>query len=268
MFRILILDHPKAHLESLWQELQEWPDLSIAYLQSYLHAIQLIELSPPDLIIAAFDCDQANGFEIIGDLKKRLGEIPELMFYLPKGCKQRREILEFLDLGLYSIQEDIRRVFRMVRDRVDRKKKAIPHDGLSFSEVSPQILLAMTSALDVVIQILDKQGPCGEIMVSKGGIWSARDKSGEGPLAFLRLLDQGVTATCALIQKEAMGPYGFDAEPTKNVQELIEGGIDSILRKDLKKAADLFGKAKELAPNNPLVIANIQRLQNLGIIPV
>ncbi len=267
MFRILILDHPKAHLESLRQELQEWPELSIAYLKSYIHAIQLLELSPPDLIIAAFDCDQANGFEIIWDLKRRLGEVPELMFYLPEGCRQRREILEFLDLGLYSIQEDVRRVFRMVRDRVDRKMRAIPHDGLSFSEVGPQVLLAMTSGLDVAVQILDRQGPCGEIMISKGGIWAARDKKGNGVEAFLRLLDKGTTATCGLIQKEFMGPHDFDEEPEESVRELIEGGVEAILRKELQEAAKFFAKAKELSPSNPLVLANLQRLQAMGISP-
>jgi CheY-like chemotaxis protein len=268
MFRILILDHPKGLLSPLDQELRDWPDLSIAYLQSYVQAIHLIELSPPDLIIAAFACEQANGFEIIWELKRRLGEIPELMFYLPKGCQQRREILEFLDLGLYSVQEDIQRVFRMVRDRVDRKKQAIPHEGLSFSEVGPQILLAMTSGLEVVVQVLDSDGPRGEILVSKGGIWSAQDAKGKGPEAFLRLLDQGVSATCALIDKELMGPYEFDKEPDENLQELIDNGIESILRKDLKKAAEIFLKAEGIAPSNPLIHSNIQRLQALGFIPL
>ncbi len=246
------------------------PHISILYIQSYLQAIQVIEMSPPDLIISAFSSERTNGFEFIWDLKRRLGELPELIFFLPKGCPQRREILEFLDLGLYSAEENPRRILRMIEDRVERKKKAIPHEGLSFSELSPQLLLAMTSGFEIMVQVLDEQGPCGEIMVSKGGIWSARDAQGEGVEAFFRLLDRGVTATCAPINKEIMGPYQFQSEAeeetTEEVKELIEEGIEAILRKDLNQAAMLFKKAKKRSPENPLIIANLQRLQKLGIL--
>ncbi len=268
MFRILILDNHTEQLEPLSKELENWPGLSIAYLQSYIHAIDLIELSPPDLLISAFECERVNAFEFIWEMKRRFGEVPETLFYLPEGCHLGGEIFKTLDLDLCFIQEDRDKVFQMIQNRMDRKKRALPPEGFSFSRVEPQILLAMASGLDVQVQIHGPEGPQGEILVSQGGIWSARDAEGSGPEAFLRLLDRGEIAACSLIDKELMGPYGFEQEEDEDAQELIDRGIDAILSKELEEAATLFLRAEKLAPDNPLVKANLDRLQSMGILPM
>lgn len=49
------------------------------------------------------------------------------------------------------------------------------------------------------------------------------------------------------------------------LDQLLDAGLDAMLRRDLDDAWRLFSAANRLAPNNPTIIANLKRLQALGV---
>lgn len=129
-----------------------------------------------------------------------------------------------------------------------------------------------------------KERQClGEILIRDGQLWSARDDEGEGEDALRRMLaaddahavahplgestqTRSINRPWELVLLEAASAQDESRHrvPEPSVADYLKQASAAVLSGDLQKAADCFGAAIALAPDDGVIRHNVERLRRLG----
>ncbi len=155
-------------------------------------ALKLIDASAPDLVISDIDMPERSGLELLGELGRRDLNIP-IIFVSGYLNAYRSQIPHHASVEVLEKPVPIEELRAVVRRRLG-------DDGAS--EVSPfgvpdYLQLACMGRHSVLIEVERDGNVVGEIVISSGDIWSAKDELGSGLDALGRLtFSEGALVKC------------------------------------------------------------------------
>lgn len=285
----LLLIEDEAMLRSnLARGLSKIPDATVHDAGSLEEALPLLDLFPPDLIVSDIDLPRRTGIEILGELAARRLRVPVIFvtgFVRAYGAQiPRHEDVDVLEKPIAL--EDLRAA-------VERRLR--PHDPDRPSApfgVPDYMQLAGMGRHSVIIETHVGGRLRGCVTVVRGEAWSARDDRGVGAEALRRIAfeAEGIVSCRSLVgppgDRDLDGSWEWvlleaardldegdvrspEPEPARApeadpFEEAFDEGIVALLRKDLGAAAAAFAVARAFRPDDPKVLANLDRLAQLG----
>ncbi len=291
----LLLIEDEAMLRSnVARSLSRLPDMTVMDAGSLEEALPLLDRQRPDIIVSDIDLPRRTGIEVLGELAARKLHIPIVFVtgYLRAYGAQipRHEGIEVLEKPL-SI-EDLRAT---IERRIGLKESLRPPAPFG---VPDYMQLAGMGRHSVIIDVSVDGLRVGTVVMVRGDAWAANDAEGGGSEALRRLafLPGGVVS-CRSLAGEP-GPRNLDGSwewvlleaarsedergetPTQQVPQSVmtpdelakhaferawDEGIGALLRKDYAAAMSAFFAAREFAPDDAKVRANIERLTQMGV---
>ncbi|MCA8970086.1 MAG: hypothetical protein KDC95_09895 [Planctomycetes bacterium] len=204
MFRILVVDDDEQHLRCLRHGLLLLPNIAVVACHDFDFAIQVAEMSMPNMILTAIDIQGRSAMEMIGWFQKlNVDPMPDVVFMANPPNDLLANVHDITDTGI--LVKPVR--LADLRDAVSRARgsnwRATREHSLS--NASGLVRIAMLSGHCVRIVIKLNGSNIGEIVVRDGGVWAAHDTFGVGNDAFCRLLRQPTIAACEPIGTDDCG---------------------------------------------------------------
>lgn len=302
MARILLIEDEAVLRSNIARALGRLPGMEVFDAGSVDEAISLFARGKPDLVVSDIDLPRRTGIEILGELGSRGLHVPVIFVtgYLRAYASQipRHANIEILEKPL-SIDE--------LRATVERHLKSASRSSSELAPfgVADYMQLAGMGRHSVSIDLEVDGRRVGTVCMVNGEAWSATDERGEGPDALRRLafLEDAVV-TCRTLVGDA-GPRTLDgrwewvlmeaariedenhrleSDPASGLppatcaespqeraarafERAWDEGVEALLRKDYPTALDAFLRAREFAPEDTKVAANLRRLAQLGYAP-
>lgn len=301
MARILLIEDEAVLRSNIARALGRLPGMEVLDAGSVDEAIALLARGKPDLVVSDIDLPRRTGIEMLGELGSRGLHVPIVFVtgYLRAYASQipRHANIEVLEKPL-AIDELRAVVERHLRSSARSSSELAPFG------VADYMQLAGMGRHSVLIELATDDRRVGTVCMVNGEAWSAEDERGTGPDALRRLafLDDAVV-TCRTLVGDA-GPRTLDGRwewvlmeaarledeshrlesdpapglpppPMETAAERAaraferawDEGIEALLRKDYGKALEAFLRAREFAPEDTKVAANLRRLAQLGYVP-
>ncbi len=293
MKRIMIIEDEYFLLDSMVKYLSQLENVRVTGCISMREARDYLERHQPDLIFSDINLPDGSGLELINALANGARCIP-LVFVSAYISDYRAHIPPNSNIMVLEKPISLKRL-----REIAKAKLLGPSEEYHF-KLSDYLQIAAMGGHTVRLDVADR----GEITMVGGKLWSARDKQGEGPGAFSRLVKESEfmetiqNISCRRIREEDIDDRNLegDAEgmllqavweeeeavrrrgPAQVVDEaqaascesfsdLLERGVEQLLIKDYPAALATFMAAHRLDPKHKTVNANLERLGALGFAP-
>ncbi len=297
---MLVIEDEEVLRRSMVRGLAKLAGAEVAEAGSLESALQAIDLRVPDIVVSDIDLPRRSGLELLGELGRRGVSIP-VVFVSGYLRAYRSQIPAHANVEVFEKPVSL----EDLRDLIVRKTGRASSAGeVAPFSVADYLQLAAMGRHSVLVEVECEGRMVGEVAVWDGQTWSATDDEGEGtdalrrlafaPNAFVKcrtLLAQPAERNlggnwefllleAARMEDESSDPIGelsfgegsFEPEPEPErspteiaFTELWDVGVDALLRKDYSAAMRAFVSARDLQPEDPKVVANIQRLEAMGI---
>jgi CheY-like chemotaxis protein len=292
MALVLIVEDEPTLRGSMARGLSRLPGVEIVEAGTLGAALKLIDATPPRLVLSDIDLPDRSGIEILGELGKRGLRVPVVFIsaYLKAYGPQ---IPPHADVDVRDKPVSLEELRKLVLERLGQQRgetEAAPFTAADYLQ------LACLGQRSVVIEVGTEGGRgSGRILVRGGEVWSAEDADGSGEAAFRRLVLVPGAVRCQTLKGEAgeRNVHGGweallldaareedeqrrtgreperEAEPPADAAQVAfdvawERGVAALLAKDYAQALNAFMEARRLRPGDGRVIANLERLRQMG----
>jgi CheY-like chemotaxis protein len=224
---LLIEDEPVLR-GSMARGLGKMPSLTVVEAGNLPQALDLIDGSPPDVIVSDIDLPGRTGLELIGELHRRGLSIPIL--YVSAYLKAyRSQIPPNANVEVVEKPVPLEQLRDWISERVKATGQRAPFCAADY------VQLAGMGRNTVEILVTTREGP-GRILVVKGEVWSAKDPRGKGVAAFKR---------CAFHREGLVECRALEGDPGPRD---IEAGAEALLIDAARELDEQNGRAPAAAP--------------------
>lgn len=293
MPRILLLEDEDGLRASLARGLSHEAGWTVVDGPDLDTGLQLLDAQVPDVIISDIDMPGRIGLEILGELGKRGLKIPVIFLtaymkaFSAQVPKHRQVDMREKPISLDDLRSLVREKLAPAADTT----APAPFSAADYLQ------LACMGSHSVTISLHRREVLCGEINVVRGEIWSAKEDKTLGKEAFTRLVfDQSLHAECRTLVGEPP-PRNLQGrweamllDAARERDEAVERGelpsvaqapattpdegafatlweraLDAMLSRNHEEALKAFLAANKIRPGDPKVLANIRRLEDMGV---
>ncbi|MCK6571663.1 response regulator [Myxococcota bacterium] len=182
---VLVVEDEPVLRASMVRGLARMPGIEVVDGATLAEATRLVEAYRPALIISDLSLPDGTGEALIGLLDRLRLRVPIVFVTAYLGTFQPRIPLSS-DLEIHEKPVPLDRLRQIVEQRLRVATTASSEDDAPFSLVD-YLQIACIGAHSVELTLELSGRPAGAVVVHKGELWSARDGSGTGEVAFRRL---------------------------------------------------------------------------------
>jgi DNA-binding NtrC family response regulator len=289
---IVVEDQPVLRA-SMVRGLSKLPGVEIVDAGTVSDARALVGALDASLLISDLDLPDGSGLELPAEME-RLGKRCPIVFVTAFAGRYRGQIPARPDIEVHEKPLNISRLRALVTAHLGRPEAAAVSSPFS---VADYVQLAAMGRRSVQLEVRRGKSACGAIIIKAGEIWTASDGSGDGFPAFCRLaFAPNVTIACYAVTEElgertihgttentlleaarlldegcirpeeeiTLPPSSHERLPALSFDELYDRGVDALLAKDYRAAFLAFLDANRMRPEDRRVLANLQRLRDMG----
>jgi DNA-binding response OmpR family regulator len=206
MSRLLIIEDELMLRSSMVRGITKIPSLEIDDVMTVQEALDVIDASPPDLIISDIDLPDRSGLELLGELGKRGLSVP-VIYVTAYLMAYGSQIPPHANVQVLEKPVPLEELRAAVRQALGRQNDDTPFAAADY------VQLACLGRHSVLITV-SSASEHGEIHILNGEVWCSRDQDGDGTEAFARLaFHNGGEVTCHTL---------LDDPPERNLQSTWE----------------------------------------------
>lgn len=256
--------------------LRRIPGISVIAMSTMREALDAAAIEAPSVVLTASHLDDGDALSLLRALRRVCK--PACFIVLEETRGEAGDLPRDPSVHRIGRPVEARRMRRLVqsstRATLDRQPLFKPAE---------YIQLLCIGGHSATVQCFEDEHPLGEILVRDGAVWSAHDADGDGEAALRRLLsnDQaaamarplGTNPTQRTIQRrweilllEAAQEQDESArdQTQDRVDAHLKAASNAVLHGELQRAADEFAMAAAIAPEDPVIRHNVERLERLG----
>jgi DNA-binding response OmpR family regulator len=207
MARVLLIEDETVLRTSMARGIAKLPGVDVSDAKDLDEALVLLDKHRPDLVISDIDLPGRSGIELLGELGRRGLSTP--VIYVSAYLKAyRAQIPPHANVEVVEKPVALDDLRAMVRARLG----AAPEPRPAPFSAADYLQLACTGRHSVVIHV-ERADVHGEIVISDGQLWSAKDDKGNGPPALRRIVfRQDVEVHCTTLKgvpgpRDVEGPW-------------------------------------------------------------
>lgn len=206
MHRVLIIEDEPVLRSSMSRGLSKLPDVVVIDVGTIKGALEVIDQSPPQMIISDIDLPDRSGIELLGELGRRGLKLP-ILFVSAYLKAYGSQIPPHANVDVREKPVHFEELRAIVQERLGATAKEAE---IAPFGVADYVQLACLGRHSVIIEVESPEAR-GRIVIDTGTVWTAADERGEGTEAFQRLaFVQGGATRVATLRGEP-GPRTIDA---------------------------------------------------------
>ncbi|MCB1044660.1 MAG: response regulator [Acidobacteria bacterium] len=281
---ILILEDEPFVLHSLEHFLSHKPHILVRGFATLGEAKASLAQIQPSLVISDIGLPDGSGLELLPILDS-MSPKPGILFVTGFYDRYQADIPSSHQVRTLQKPVSLQTIW-------EEGKRLMDEEGTDFNfKLTEYLQLACIGMHSVRIV----WNPFGEILIKQGQLWSAKDRGGLGEPALKRMIVRseiygaGGQMNCKRVLDGQTGPRNifaslenlmlnavFEVEeaerengrPHENdFDQVYKQARESLLERDYPMALAIFYRALKLDPNHSAVLANINRLEEMGVQP-